>query len=253
MAKKPKLRIFAGPNGSGKSTLYHNIKDFFSTRIFINADQLEQGFNANNYINFQEIGIHVDDQSFQKFCNQHGQYMKAGFNELTWNLTVRENVLVVTDVTYKIFNSMHFAIVADFIRHELIKLKASFAFETVFSHPSKLDLIDFAHENGYKVYLYFVGTDSPEVNEQRVIDRVNKGGHNVRSEDIYKRYSRTMDLLLDMIKKCDLTYLWDNSQQKYLYVGENNNGYLNIELEYPPNWIVNHVLNKLDPQSTDEI
>ena len=42
MSSQPKLRIFAGPNGSGKTTLYNSIKSiYFSTQIFINADQLE--------------------------------------------------------------------------------------------------------------------------------------------------------------------------------------------------------------------
>lgn len=143
-------------------------------------------------------------------------------------------MLVAANIAKQHFNSMHFAIVADFIRQELIRKKISFSFETVFSHPSKLQLIDLAHQNGYKVYLYFVGTDSPEINEERVKDRVKKGGHPVKKEYIYDRYERTMELLLQIIKSCDVVYLWDNSQKKHAFVAELKGDYFNFTTEYLP-------------------
>lgn len=152
MPPKPRLRIFAGPNGSGKTTLYYNIKEsYFSTRLFINADLLEQEFKRQNYIDFATYAIDSTDETFQYFSKNQGQYAKAEFTGESWNLTIKENVLVATNNVNQHFNSMHFAIVADFIRQELIRKKISFSFETVFSHPSKLDLIDLAHKNGYKV------------------------------------------------------------------------------------------------------
>lgn len=149
------MRIFAGPNGSGKSTLYQNIKEYFSTTIFINADLLERAFKECNFIDFQEFGITVDDDAFQSFCEAHGQFLKGGFTTESWNLVVKENLLVADTSARKNFNSLHFAITADFLRYCLLSHKRSFSFETVFSHPSKLELIDLAHQNGYKVYLYF--------------------------------------------------------------------------------------------------
>lgn len=56
MAIKPKLRIFAGPNGSGKTLLYNSIKHiYFSTRLFVNADNLESDFKKNNFLNLSEL------------------------------------------------------------------------------------------------------------------------------------------------------------------------------------------------------
>lgn len=246
MPAKPRLRIFAGPNGSGKSTLYNNIKEiYFSTRLFINADLLEQSFKTYSYIDFKVFDIVVDNDNFQTFCSNQGQYTKGRFTSKTWNLEVKENVLVAVTREGPDFNSLHFAIVADFIRHELISRKISFSFETVFSHSSKLGLIDLAHQNGYKVYLYFVGTDSPEINEERVNDRIQKGGHSVKREDIYNRYERTMDLLLQIIQRCDVVYLWDNSKEKHTFIGELKGDYLNFETEYPPVWVNQYILNKL--------
>lgn len=246
MDVKPRLRIFAGPNGSGKTTLYYNIKEsYFSTRLFINADLLEQEFKRQNYIDFAAYNVDISNENFQSFSKTQGQYLKANFTEESWNLTIKENVLVAVDNANLHFNSLHFAIIADFIRQELIRNKVSFSFETVFSHPSKLELIDLAHHNGYKVYLYFVGTDSPEINEERVKDRIKKGGHNVKKEDIYNRYGRTMELLLQIITRCDVVYLWDNSQNKHAFVAELKGDAFNFTTEYLPLWVSKYIIEKI--------
>jgi predicted ABC-type ATPase len=71
---------------------------------------------------------------------------------------------------------------AYFLREELLKQNLKFSFETVFSHRSKLDIMKRAAENGYKVYLYFVSTESPDINIYRVSLRKEKGGHDVPPE-----------------------------------------------------------------------
>lgn len=246
MAYRPKLRIFAGPNGSGKTTIYNSIKPiYFSTRIFVNADHLESDFKKNNFINLSDFDISCNQEEFHAFYLSSGLYLKAAFNESNWKLVIRENVIVKTDSDYSAYNSYHFAILADFIRHKLIDEKISFSFETVFSHPSKLDLITLAHQNNYKVYLYFIGTETPIMNLERVKDRVKKGGHFVDKEKIEKRYFLTMDLLIDMLKEVDETYLWDNSGKKHEYVGNVKDGILNLELLNIPTWIDTYILNKI--------
>ncbi|MEN8122683.1 MAG: hypothetical protein ABFS35_20245 [Bacteroidota bacterium] len=47
-------------------------------------------------------------------------------------------------------------IIADFLRKKLLKEKKKFSFETVFSHSSKLEIMQAAIQSGYKVYLYFL-------------------------------------------------------------------------------------------------
>ncbi|MFF5379554.1 hypothetical protein [Pedobacter suwonensis] len=239
------MRIFAGPNGSGKTTLFDSIKSsYFSTRIFINADLLEEDFKRKNFINLSDFEINITNTDFESFCFQSGLFVKAGFDAASWNLVVKENVIVRSTLGPVIYNSYHFAIIADFIRYSLIKSKKSFSFETVFSHPSKLDLIDFAHQNNYKVYLYFIGTETPKMNIERVKDRVLKGGHLVNQDKIENRYFLTMDLLIEMIKKVDQTYLWDNSETQD-YVGEICDGTLDLQLSNIPNWIDKYILDKI--------
>jgi predicted ABC-type ATPase len=251
MSTQPKLRIFAGPNGSGKTTLFDSIKsEYFSTKLFINADFLEDAFKKHNFINCADLGIQTDGHQFEKYCFNNGLFKKAAFDKGRWNLTIKKNVIVKCNheiaTTY---NSYHFAIIADFIRYELIQNKQSFSFETVFSHPSKLDLIDFAHLHRYKVYLYFIGTETPIMNLERVKDRVKKGGHPVEAEKIEKRYFLTMELLTEMIKKADETYLWDNSGLKHQYLGHIKNGFIELEQSIIPVWINTFILNKLNKKN----
>ncbi|WP_443937999.1 hypothetical protein [Pedobacter sp. MW01-1-1] len=176
MAIQPKLRIFAGPNGSGKTTLYNSISSiYFSTRFFVNADHLESDFKKNNFLNLSSFNISCNQTGFSDFYLSSSLFIKANFDVENWNLIIKENVIVKDNSAFNDYNSYHFAIVADFIRYKLILEKQSFAFETVFSHPSKLNLIELAHQNNYKVYLYFIGTETPTLNLERVKDRVMKG------------------------------------------------------------------------------
>ena len=247
MSSQPKLRIFAGPNGSGKTTLYNSIKSiYFSTQLFINADQLEECFKKYNFIDLSSYAVKISNVDFNRFCISNGLYKKADFNEESWNLSIKENIVIETNPSLSTsFNSYHFAILADLIRHNLIATKKSCSFETVFSHPSKLDLIAFAKQNGYKVYLYFIGTESPLMNLERVKDRVKKGGHPVEDEKVEKRYFLTMQLLVDMIKVVDETYLWDNSGIEHKYLGNIKKGFIEFQQSTIPNWIDTFILDKL--------
>ncbi len=56
---------------------------------------------------------------------------------------------------------------------------------------------------GYKVYLYFVSTESPEINKFRVQARKVQKGHDVPVDKIVSRYYRSLDLLYDA---CQLAY-----------------------------------------------
>lgn len=95
MPSQPKLRIFAGPNGSGKTTLFDSIKsEHFSTKFFINADQLEDAFKRVGFIDLSEFHLSVNNGDFNAFAATNGLFKKAKFDRESWNLTIRENVIV---------------------------------------------------------------------------------------------------------------------------------------------------------------
>src|ERR1039458_2516775 len=102
--------------------------------------------------------------------------------------------------------------VADTLRRELLKLRESFVFETVFSDPvgDKLTSLRKAADAGYTVVLCFIGTSGPEVSEQRVAMRVTQGGHEVPTEKLIARFPRTMANLRAAIREIPAVWIFDN-------------------------------------------
>ena len=100
---------------------------------------------------------------------------------------------------------------ADARRAALIAARTPFASETVFSHPSKLALIEQARQHGFTVALHVVALDGPERLVQRVARRVREGGHPVPPERILARYPRTLALLAQAVHRADVAYLYDGA------------------------------------------
>jgi predicted ABC-type ATPase len=101
--------------------------------------------------------------------------------------------------------------IAEDRRDRCLSNRLSFSFETVMSHPSKVDIMIHAVDAGYDVTVYFVCTSSPEINVSRVEHRVSMGGHDVPRERIVARYWRTLDLLCHAALVACRTVLFDNS------------------------------------------
>ncbi len=101
---------------------------------------------------------------------------------------------------------------ADALRRELVKLRESFIFETVFSDPvqDKLAFLKEAAACGYKVVLIYVGIAGPQVSEERVAMRVSQGGHDVPTEKLKSRFSRTLVNLKGAIRELPHVLVFDN-------------------------------------------
>ncbi|MDA3839004.1 MAG: zeta toxin family protein, partial [Candidatus Delongbacteria bacterium] len=133
---------------------------------------------------------------------------------------------------------------ASFIRKKLLDNNESFSFETVMSHPGKLDLIKEAKEKEYKIYLYFVSTEDPQINKYRVTVRVKQDGHPVKPRSIRNRYFRCMRNLKDAVKLTDRAYIFDNTDASQL-IAEITDGW-NVEIiddENIPYWFVKYLYN----------
>ncbi len=100
---------------------------------------------------------------------------------------------------------------AEKIRNALLQQGASFCFETVFSHPSKIDFVAQAKALGYEVILVYIHLDSPQLNEARVQQRVTEGGHYVPAEKIHTRIPRTIRHMKMVMPLVDEARLLDNS------------------------------------------
>jgi predicted ABC-type ATPase len=96
-------------------------------------------------------------------------------------------------------------------RERLLELGEPFITETVFSHPSKLDLIGSATAFGYTVALHVLLVPE-DLSVARVAHRVAAGGHPVPEEKIRSRYQRLWPLVADAISASTVTRVWDNSR-----------------------------------------
>jgi predicted ABC-type ATPase len=96
-------------------------------------------------------------------------------------------------------------------RDEFLLKGISFCFETVFSHESKIDFIAKAKAYGYHVVLVYIHLEHLGLNEARVSQRVNEGGHNVPAEKIRTRLPRTMKNVAVTLPLVDEARLLDNS------------------------------------------
>jgi len=102
--------------------------------------------------------------------------------------------------------------VADSIRRELVRCRASFVFETVFSDPvdDKVTFLREAVESGQTVVLCYIGIAGPGVSEDRVAMRVSQGGHDVPTEKLQARYPRTIENLKSAIRELPYVLVYDN-------------------------------------------
>lgn len=103
---------------------------------------------------------------------------------------------------------------ADKLREEALCNNEDFTFETVLSTKLKLDFLRRAKTKGYFIRAFFILTLDPEVNILRVKVRVEEGGHDVPEDKIRSRYKKSLGLLPELIKVCDVLHVYDNTTQK---------------------------------------
>lgn len=206
----PRLRVFAGPNGSGKSTI-KRILDPQLIYTYVNADDLEREARDSSKIDFKQFSVSPTQPEFRQFFAAHPLIARERLADQANCFSVANDCLLIDGIDLQ---SYHASVIADLIRHELLARRESFTFETVMSDPSKVEFIEKAKELGYRTYLYFVATESPEININRVAIRVGEGGHNVTPEKVRSRYSRCLELLPEAICATNRAYLFDNSGSK---------------------------------------
>lgn len=96
-------------------------------------------------------------------------------------------------------------------RDRLMAARASFITETVFSHPSKVDLVAKATALGYLAHLHVVVV--PEsLAVARVAARVTQGGHSVPTEKVRERYVRLWPLVAIARDVANRATFYDNSR-----------------------------------------
>jgi predicted ABC-type ATPase len=240
---KARLRVFAGPNGSGKSTLFEEFSKKYKSGVFLNADYIEKELTTKGYIDLSDYNLTLTFEDLKIFLeSQRAQSLikKALSDNQVIDFEIKENLIFDRK---KESHSYEGALISSFLRHHLLDQNVDFCFETVMSHPSKIDEVIEAKNKGFKTYLYFICIDDPEINISRVENRVQKGGHYVESDRIRKRYYETLKNLIGMVEQSDKCYFFDNSNEFKLISKISEGGLeLLVNTEDLPNWFNKYLL-----------
>ncbi|MCA6363091.1 MAG: zeta toxin family protein [Bacteroidetes bacterium] len=237
-----RLRIFADPNGSGKSTLYHEVKLYLGSKIgvWVNADEIQRELNNEFKLSFLQYELVVLQEMFTRFVSQLSRKFEIN------RFQIQDNVLYVVDRA--VTDAYHASMIAEFIRESLLQQNKSIAFETVMSHPSKIDWMRKAQTMGYRVYLYYVTTDSVKIQKDRVRLRVLQNGHSVDEDKIESRYYRSLALLSDAMAVSTRAWLLDNSEvsgSMKLIAEMREDQFLELKSDFFPEWFWHYVVRKL--------
>ena len=124
------------------------------------------------------------------------------------------------------------------LRTRMLQTGCSFCFETVFSHPSKIDFLAKAKSFGYEIVLVYIHLQHNELNQARVMQRVNEGGHNVPVDKIISRIPRTMIHVKDALPLADVVQFYDNSSQSnpFQSIAQINGAKLTTQTNELPGW-----------------
>lgn len=120
-------------------------------------------------------------------------------------------------------------------REHRIAARRSFATETVFSHPSKIQLLRDAQHAGYRVSFHVILIPE-ELAVARVVNRVDNGGHFVPEHKVRARFDRLWEHVREGIAVADDAFVYDNTRAvaPFRLVATYLDGHLTDGPDWPP-------------------
>lgn len=215
------MRMFAGPNGSGKTSLIQKFAREFSAdglfqlHHYLNADDLYRNFQQGKGISLELLGRMITVEQLRTALLGGGR-LRADHPFLDAVEIVNARLLAPASVC----DDYVAASLTDFLREELLVAGQSFSFETVMSHRSKIDFFARASASGYRTYLYFIATESADLNVCRVKTRAILGGHDVPEDKITERYKRCLELVGEALRQSYRAFVFDNSGTEPIWLAQ---------------------------------
>ncbi len=236
------MRVFAGPNGSGKTTILRALLADIPLGVYVNADDIENSLSKTGSLLLDPFQVPISESEIRAFFKSSNfSPVKRNEPELWQHIQIHDNVLRV----FCRIDSYLAADIAEFLRQQLLQSGISFTYETVMSHIGKIEFLKKAREVGYRVYLYYIATEDPEININRVNVRVAQEGHTVAPGVIRERYFRSLQNLKAAVKQSNRSYLFDNSGNAAVLISEITEGsdVQIIDPEHIPNWFYKYLLS----------
>ena len=232
-----RMRVFAGPSGSGKSTMVQVLiekgyeiykQNLINPNRHISPDEI----NSNDVLDFSKYGLIIDENDFRDYMF-HSPFFKY------CNINIEDFKINNNCFTIPKRNQYIGSMLVDYLCNCYIKSEEPlFSYETVLSHPSRIDFLKKAKDCGWWIYLYFISTSDPYINCDRIEDRVLKGKHNVPRDKIKDRYTRSHDNLFAALQHCRKAYIFDNSAEMQLIAKMHPNGEIELCGNSPPLWFI---------------
>lgn len=146
-----RLRVFAGPNESGKSTVIQSVREaqvnerLLDFGIYVNADDIASALGSNEF-SFEKYDVDPTKEDILDFSDSSG-LLEPAFDLASLNASfeIRQGRVILKQTDHK---DRLAQIIARFLREVLLASNRRFSFETVFSHPSNLDIMKRAAESG---------------------------------------------------------------------------------------------------------
>lgn len=237
--------MFAGPNGSGKSTIKDKIAGLNPNwlGVYVNPDEIESSIADRGFIDLADFKLKIKAANLFESLRHSTQLSE---NSLLSQLEKLDFTGSRLSFPRRVLNSYFVSAIADFLHENLAVSKISFSFETVMSHPKKIELLKYAGNQGFRNYLYFIATEAPEINISRVKIRVKAGGHSVPENKIISRYHRSLSNLLNAVRATDRAFIFDNSGTKAYLIAEVTNG-TDVEIMNSniPLWFSKYLLDRI--------
>lgn len=120
--------------------------------------------------------------------------------------------------------------------NDCLAKRINFTQETTLSGVRTLKTIQKARDLGYVIRLYYVGVSSAEESIKRIRNRVEKGGHDIPSADVERRYLKRFDDLAKVLPYCNEVRFFDN-ENGFAEKAEYKNGTLIYKTQNIPTWL----------------
>ena len=130
------------------------------------------------------------------------------------------------------------------IIEDCLEKEICFTQETTLSGKKTLNTIKTAIEKDYYIRLYYVGLDTKEESLVRIANRVKKGGHNIDTESVSKRFDKRFDDLLAVLPYCNEATFYDNDNG-FVTVAKYKNGEMQLIGKNSPKWL-NEFIEKMN-------